>query len=159
MNNKEIIMMQHMTKQENTEYFIGMICLFLGIALIGFALYLLPYALFNIKYSVPAFVINIRAWLELNHGLHGRLEMLVLFLPIVMAGAVFLYLAREFTADLESKEARLETDTPGYLSNLEPPEAPPVKQYKVHPLIINLSVILLVLVLLILAEWLILGIV
>lgn len=170
-------MMQRMTKEENTEYFVGMICLFLGIGLLGLTLYLLPYALFNINYSVPTFVINIRAWLELTHGLHGRTEMLVLFLPLVMGGVVFLYLAREFTADLESKEARLETDTPGYVSHLHPGEAAsktpaplpiseigeteskPIKSYKVHPLIINLSIILLILVLLILAEWLILGVV
>lgn len=166
-------MMQHMTKEENTEYFVGMICLFLGIGLIGLTLYLLPYALFNINYSVPTFVINVRAWLELTHGLHGGIEMLVLFLPLVMGGLVFLYLAREFTADLETKEARLETDLPGYVSHMPPSEvselpattpieeveSKPVKPYKVHPLIINLSIVLLILVLLVLAEWLILGVV
>lgn len=145
--------MNYSNQKLSGEFTVGMLCLILGVGLLGFCIYLLPYMLINLHYSVPTFIVATQAYLAEHHGIHGLLQIWVVLLPLILAACMFLYLAREYTLTIEDEEAQLEqikTDT----NKIASPPRVFRKKYKIHPMIASLSLVLLALVLLLLVEWL-----
>ncbi len=91
---------------------LGIICLVIGIAILGFIIYILPYVLFGFNYDIPDFIVYLTTWLEQNHGITGYWQMLVLLLPPMIIGFLFLYLAREFSLTADNLEHISEPSPP-----------------------------------------------
>lgn len=100
------------SKRSITIYIVGIICLVVAIGIFGFILYLLPYTLFNFNYNVPDFIVNLKTWLQEHHGVYGYWQMIILLLPPVTAGFLFLYLAREFSFSADEMEHIAEPSPP-----------------------------------------------
>jgi hypothetical protein len=144
--------MNYSHRKLSGEFTLGMVCLILGIGLLGFCMYLLPYMLINLHYSVPTFVVAIQAYLAEHHGIHGVWQIWLVLLPLALTGCMFLYLAREYTLTIADEEAldQAKNNSSSSVSSSRYYR----KKYTIHPMIAILSLLLLVLVLVLVVQWL-----
>lgn len=151
---------------------IGYVSLVLGLGLLALVIYLIPYSFFKINYNVPTFIAYFREYLLSDHNItYFYIQMLLLLLPLIAGSLLLFFLSRRCTIYLEYHqgiqeeklkmaekpeqiiEYTIEQGTGAYYKHA-PRFAKMVqpKNYVIHPLIVELSLILLVLLLLALIE-------
>lgn len=73
-------------------YITGMLCMLICISLLLFSFYCLPYLLWSLDYSVPAFVtfrqFRLTYLYNISDSMAGFLVFLILFIPSIIAGII-----------------------------------------------------------------------
>lgn len=115
-------------------YLLSLLCIFGGIACIGFIIYTIPHTVFGLKYNVPLIVEIVKEWYEAHYTVAGSLQLFFLYLPIALMAVLFFLAASYLDQYLETHHE------PGV------PDVPPVeldahKTYKEYRSLIGTSTI------------------
>lgn len=134
-------------------YVVGLICMAIGLILLGMCFYIFPIAFFGWSYPLPQFVADFIGWLQFDHDFQGYTEMLLLFIPPLIASLIFFFLARECTLEVEKTKVRADDNTVNPVA-VRIARRPILSQTfaDIHPLITVLLLIALVLILLFVFE-------
>lgn len=93
--------MKPIPKELNTPFIICLFMEIIGLSLLVFAMYLIPYLLFSIIYAVPSFIIDIIWWLDINGDGSPLMYMAVIFLPLFLVGLLCLFESKRLTERIE----------------------------------------------------------
>jgi hypothetical protein len=86
-------------------YALGLLFAILAFFFAVFALYILPFVLFqSVNYNVPLFVVQLHQWFIQRHDLTGWLLVMAVFIPFGLAAGLFGYLARWINLHIEAEE-------------------------------------------------------
>ena len=85
-------------------FFAGMLCLLIFMCLLSLSLYCLPYLIWGLHYSVPAFIADWKfQWMDiydLSESVAGLLIFFILFLPSLMSGLIANYISNHIDRSL-----------------------------------------------------------
>lgn len=87
----------------NLIYITCLIMEVVGLCLLAFSIYLIPYVLFDVVYTVPSFVIAIAWWLDMHQHASIWMYGLVIFFPPFLGGLLCLFESRQLTARIEKQ--------------------------------------------------------
>src|SRR5262245_32475449 len=85
----------------NLTYIICLILEITGLFLLAFSIYLIPYVLFDVTYTVPEFVVSLAWWLDRHQHTSILMYALVIFLPPFLMGLLCLFESKQLTARIE----------------------------------------------------------
>ena len=85
-------MAQH-SQHNNTIFIIGIICLVLSLGLILFALYILPYLVFDLGYNVPELLIGYIHILQDKYGYSSASSKFIVWLTFLIPGLITGYVS------------------------------------------------------------------
>jgi hypothetical protein len=86
-------------------YALGLLFTILAFFFAVFALYILPFVLFeSVNYNVPLFVVQLHQWFIERHDLTGWFLVIAVFIPFGLAAGLFGYLARWINLYIEAEE-------------------------------------------------------
>lgn len=92
-------------KNNNTLFIVGVICLVLSLGFLLFALYILPFLLWNLAYDVPDVVTDLTAFLQddYDYSIAGSklITWLAFFIPGLITGFMSYYISNRI--DKETK--------------------------------------------------------
>lgn len=147
--------MESLRQQSHTAFITGLIALVLTLALLGFSVYTMPYLVLNWRYEIPAFVVHMVAWLQMEyHFTPGGAAKMVfsLFAGLCLMMALIAYLASNYFDDsIDESEPSVKTTDPAVAED----ETPFYKQEWVRLLVKMIVVIALVFMGVELFHWLI----
>lgn len=135
----------------------------LGVGLFAFFLYLIPFALLDLRYSIPFFVAQVTTWLQDHYGMSEPLQMAIILIPLLLVAIIFFIISGLITSSLDRDREKAEDEgeviRPYFQFPLRRPSqlSGTLKISKIHPVIKHLVLIVLMLILLGLAEYLIMG--
>jgi len=73
-------------------YILGIVCLIISLSLLFISLYILPFLIWNLRYQVPALILNLQEFFHINYnytiGQSNLLLWLVFFIPSVITGFI-----------------------------------------------------------------------
>lgn len=144
----------HDFKHHNILYVLDLICMSLAVGLVGFCLYIAPFVLFGYQsYDVPLFVMQVAHWYETHHGLKDFLLILIVFGPVILASAGFIYISRLISYYLELAEDVEEAIEEGGIERAAPALPKPKREHPGLKQIFVIATLMLSLIgLLVLAE-------
>lgn len=96
--------------QETILYFVDLSAIIFGLAAISFALYITPYLLFGVKYSVPLFIMQTSEFLRLHHDISGFALVFAVLIPFYLIGALLFYLSSRMTKLYEKETFHIELE-------------------------------------------------
>lgn len=89
--------------QNHSHYILGLLCLFSGIGLFAFTLYLLPYLFFNWHYGVPGFITHFSAMLEDHYLITSSGTAWVISLGLFLPTVILFIVADVMSNRIDSK--------------------------------------------------------
>jgi hypothetical protein len=84
---------QEPKNNDNLIFFIGIACLVITLGTLLFALYILPFLIWNLSYDVPGFVSELMATFQDYYGFSVRVGKLLVWLVFVIPGLITGYLS------------------------------------------------------------------
>jgi len=135
----------------------------LGMGVFAFFLFLIPYALLDVHYSIPFFVTQITTWLQDHHEMSEPIQMALILIPLLLMAIILFIIAALMTSALDRDRKKSEDKGEAIRPYFQFVERHPsqlarmLKSRKIHPVIKHLLLILLMLLLLGLVEYLIIG--
>lgn len=88
-----MISSQEPQKSDNTIFITGVLCLVLSLGLLLFALYILPFLLWDLSYDVPDFVTNLMAGLQDYYGYSIPTSKFLVWCLFVIPGLITGYIS------------------------------------------------------------------
>lgn len=102
--------MNEFERRKNNNLFIGgLISLILALGLMGFAVYILPFLIWNLGYDVPEFVSTFREWLRDSYSYSKSMSTWFIFFLFFIPGAISAIITYVLTRLLD-RNGETETD-------------------------------------------------
>lgn len=92
------------SQDNSTIFLIGLLCLVLSLGLILFALYILPFLLWNLAYDIPSIITEFIAVLEDNYNYDFSTCKIIVWLSFIIPGLIAGYIAYYISNLLDKEE-------------------------------------------------------